>query len=149
MGYADIMTTICVDESTDELLQLIVHAQVTMRRRANRQLKASLGVSFSQAVVLALLLPNKSPVVGEIAESYCIDKSAAARLLSRLEERGLIARERDANDRRMVRPVLTEAGRVLAEKGLRELTAVEDRALSGWMPTEVRALRDILRRVVR
>ena len=58
---------------------------------------------------------------GEVSEAFCVDPSRLSRLGQALEEEGLVRRERDAGDNRVVRMYLTEAGR----KQLRGLPRLE------------------------
>jgi DNA-binding MarR family transcriptional regulator len=53
---------------------------------------------------------DAGPTVGHLAEQLFIRHHSAVGLLDRLEERGLVARARDAADRRLVRVRLTNAG---------------------------------------
>jgi DNA-binding MarR family transcriptional regulator len=50
------------------------------------------------------------PTVGHLAEQLFIRHHSAVGLLDRLEERGLVERVRDGEDRRQVRVRMTEAG---------------------------------------
>lgn len=49
----------------------------------------------------------------ELADTIGVDKAAATRAISRLEENGYVRREADANDRRSMRVYLTPKGRRL------------------------------------
>jgi DNA-binding MarR family transcriptional regulator len=50
------------------------------------------------------------PTVGDLAEQLLIRHHSAVGLLDRLEERGLVERARDGEDRRQVRVRMTKAG---------------------------------------
>ena len=49
----------------------------------------------------------------EVADTIGVDKAAATRAISRLEENGYVRRESDENDRRSMRVYLTSKGREL------------------------------------
>jgi DNA-binding MarR family transcriptional regulator len=67
-------------------------------------------------------------------------------LLKRLEAAGYIHRERDADDERMLRVSLTEAGRDLREVALTIPPQVIERL--GMSIAELESLRDVLHRVI-
>lgn len=50
-----------------------------------------------------------------LAEVLDVSQASATGIVDRMEQRGLVARERDEADRRIVRVVLTESGRSLVE----------------------------------
>lgn len=69
-------------------------------------------------------------------------------LLSTLEERGLLERKEDANNRRILRITLTPAGREVVEAGTRELNRFEQEAFSSLSPKELKTFRGLLRTVI-
>jgi MarR family transcriptional regulator, organic hydroperoxide resistance regulator len=72
-------------------------------------------------LLLAMLGREDGLSQGEVSEAFCVDPSRLSRLGQALEEEGLVRRERDAGDNRVVRMYLTEAGK----KRLRELPRLE------------------------
>ncbi len=68
------------------------------------------------------------------------------RLLDRLLERGLIDRERPADDRRTVSVGITPAGRALLSELAGEVRACHRRQLGHLDPAGLRSLADLLRR---
>jgi DNA-binding MarR family transcriptional regulator len=67
------------------------------------------------------------------------------RMLDRLEERGLIERDRPAANRRVVRVALTEAGRVLLQSLQEPVRACHVRQLGHLPPKELKHLIALLR----
>ncbi len=55
----------------------------------------------------------QAPTVGEIAKNINHSQNTVSERISRLENKGLVKRVRDCNDRRISRVVLTEEGRNL------------------------------------
>jgi len=72
-----------------------------------------------------------------MAERLSIDKS---RLCAALERKNLLARERDASDRRNLRLCLTDSGEKAAARLRQAWRAYHDRMLDGMTPSERRAL---------
>lgn len=68
------------------------------------------------------------------------------RLLDRMEEAGLVARERDAVDRRLVTSRITEAGLALLDKLDAPVTRAHEQQLGHMTKTELRQLIALLER---
>jgi DNA-binding MarR family transcriptional regulator len=75
-------------------------------------------LTFPQYNVLRILrgAGRERPSCGAIAERMVTRDSDLTRLLDRLEERGLVKRARDDNDRRVVTAEITDAGLQLLRK---------------------------------
>lgn len=75
----------------------------------------TLGLSIPATRVLISLCESEGELtVGTLAETTSIDLSTTSHILRRLEGRGLVNRERDTHDNRVVYAGLTEAGRLVA-----------------------------------
>ena len=72
----------------------------------------------------------KGLACGEIAERMITRDPDMTRLLDRLEDRGLIGRERDKADRRMISTRITEAGLELLKKLDRPVMELHERQLA-------------------
>ncbi len=83
---------------------------------------------------------GRLPTIGELAERLQIQHHSAVELVDRLVERGLVARSRDAGDRRQVLVQLTAQG----EAVLRELTRHHHAELRSLGPSLVLALEALL-----
>ncbi len=86
-------------------------------------------------------LPERMrPTIGAIAERLCVQHHTAVALVDKLEERGLILRERSEADRREVLLRVTYDG----EAVLRTLSALHRLQLETVGPNMVRALERVL-----
>lgn len=94
-------------------------------------------------LLLALkgLPPNVRPRIAELAEQLQIQHHSAVELVDRLENSGLVRRERGTSDRREVLVVLTPSG----ERVIRELVIYHRTELSTRGPELLDALRGVLR----
>ncbi len=72
-----------------------------------------LGLTYTQYVTLLALWEQDGLSVSELGERLYLDSGTLTPLLKKLADRGLITRERAAEDERVVRIRLTEAGRAL------------------------------------
>ena len=75
-----------------------------------------MGVTTSQAGAI-LTFPIKGGLtMNELSKAVNLEISTMTRMVDQLVEKGLVQRENDAKDRRVVRVALTEAGRKLRKK---------------------------------
>ena len=101
-----------VDDSQIDPLERLVVSSVAMTERAI----AAAGTNLTFVQWRVLLIVGEHPegaTVGEIAARIGARGSPASRLIARLKERGVVAAERDATDRRVSHIRLTERGRDL------------------------------------
>jgi DNA-binding MarR family transcriptional regulator len=94
----------------DEELPARLRAAVTRLNRKLRQ-QALAGLSPAQASDLGTVKRLASPTLGELAAAEQLQPPTVTRLVASLESRGLVAREADSLDRRVVRVRITAEGR--------------------------------------
>lgn len=70
-----------------------------------------IGMHRAQASLLCRLFVSNGLTQSEIAEQLSVQGATITNILQRLEEAGLVTRQRDSEDNRLVRVYLTEAGR--------------------------------------
>jgi DNA-binding MarR family transcriptional regulator len=78
----------------------------------NRDLQAEVGLTLAENLVLCqvAMAPGSRLRMVEISDGLGVAKSAVTKTVDRLEERGLVVRERDPGDRRTVYGALSPAG---------------------------------------
>jgi DNA-binding MarR family transcriptional regulator len=79
-------------------------------------LRASLGLTYPQYLVLAALYEQDDQTVSSLGDKLFLDSSTLTPLLKRMEGAGLLTRKRDPDDERQVRIRLTRRGRTAREK---------------------------------
>lgn len=90
-----------------------VRAGSVLQREAGRLFRA-FGVSAAQFNVINLLAARPGGMrASELALSLVVDPSSTTYILDQLEERGLLTRKRDTEDRRALKVLLTPAGKRL------------------------------------
>lgn len=75
-----------------------------------------LGLTYTQYIALLVLWEQDGLTVGEIGEKLLLDNGTLSPLLKKMEQAGLVQRQRSREDERVVVVSLTEAGRALREK---------------------------------
>ncbi len=101
----------------------------------------------SQQTQVLCLLDRHHPSFGELATLLGCDKTNVTGVVDRLQRRGLLAREPDAQDRRITRIVLTPAGAELrgeVRKALSAAIAERFPALVAADPNRFAPLADLL-----
>jgi DNA-binding MarR family transcriptional regulator len=94
----------------DEELAGRLRVAVTRLNRKLRQ-QALAGLSPAQASALGTVKRLASPTLGELAAAEQVQPPTVTRLVASLESAGLVAREADGVDRRVVRVRITAEGR--------------------------------------
>ena len=116
-------------------------------RRAYDRRAATLGVTRAQWRVLLRLSRNPGLRQVELADMLDVEPITLCRIIDRLEEAGLVERQRDPLDRRARRLALTPLAEPLLD-GLRGVaTEMGDEAFDGLAPSQIETLRALLERV--
>ncbi|TDF97155.1 MarR family winged helix-turn-helix transcriptional regulator [Paenibacillus piri] len=77
-----------------------------------------LGITYPQYLVLMVLWEQQTCTVKEIGDRLYLDSGTLTPMLKRMEDAGLLTRQRSKSDERRVEIRLTEAGRELKEKAV-------------------------------
>ena len=109
---------------------------------------AQMEVSSAQFVVIASLALGEADSASQLCKGISYDAGAMTRMIDRLESKGLIRRQRAADDRRLVNIELTEAGREAFPKMKLCALRVLNRFLRGFSQTEARQLEGFLHRML-
>lgn len=122
------------------------HAALTWRAELDTRLRP-LSLTPTQFMLLAsagwLDRQSVAPTQQEVAEHAGADRMMTSKVLRDLDERGLLTRQPDPDDGRVLRIQLTPAGRDLTRKAIAAATDL-DRTFFGTNPT---SLRTTLRRI--
>jgi DNA-binding MarR family transcriptional regulator len=106
-----------------------------------------LGFTAAQWAILRHLAANEPPTAAELCRQLNYDTGSMTRMLTRLERKGVIAREPSQSDRRIVRLRLTSAGRKLHPKLRDVVIRVLNHLTQGLSTDEVRLLNEQLKRM--
>ncbi len=110
---------------------------------------AGYGVTVPMYQVLASLSERPDQTLGELAQITSMLMPTMSRLVGTMVDRGWLTRERRPVDERSVHINLTEAGRSLSQKLLREADHYQNVVTEGLSKGEIEDLKLLLDRIYR
>jgi DNA-binding MarR family transcriptional regulator len=135
----------------DQIADRLHSAAIHLLRRL-RRVDPAMGLAPAAASALSVIVFGGPRTLGQLAAAEQIRPPSLTPLVRALEAAGLARRERDVQDRRVVRIAATEKGRRLLQQGRSRRVGV----LSGWLKNlnaaDFHALKhgvDVLDRLVR
>lgn len=131
------------DDSVGFLMRKVLGS---ILQQADAQL-AEHDLTYVQWLPLYKLMLCAETTNAGLARDLGMDPASVTRALDRLEAKGMLRRERSTADRRMVRLVLTDAGRAVAVKVPQTLACVLNAHLAGFSHEECALLLSMLRRM--
>jgi DNA-binding MarR family transcriptional regulator len=109
------------DEADDEIVDAVLTASRAMIAVAVRSLSAMAeDITIAQYRTLVVLASRGPQKLADLAEQLGVTAPTAGRMSDRLVRRGLVARHRAQDDRRVVRISLTAAGRQIVDHATRQ-----------------------------
>ncbi|RZF84910.1 MarR family transcriptional regulator [Pseudoalteromonas sp. S4488] len=105
-------------------------------------------LTSAQYIVVVLLARGKVNTLAELCEHMVYDRGAMSRLLSRLEDKGLVAKKQSVEDRRSTLLCLTEKGQQLYPEILPTVNDIYRKALTGFSDDEQEQLASLLFRAI-
>lgn len=109
----DANTGATLQQLAGQINQVVVHLNRQLRRT-----DLSLGLPTAQASALALLVSAGPDTISRLAMFEHVTAPTMTRIVSSLEDRGLVVRVRQANDMRVVRVEATASGVKLIQSAL-------------------------------
>ena len=127
----------------DSQLCFSLYAATIAINRAYKPLLDTLGITYPQYLVLSTLWEADGRTIGAIADRLALEPSTITPLVKRLEQAGLVGRQRNPSDERQVQVRLTGKGKEL--RG--ETACLNDTLLvrSGLTVPEIVGLNDQVR----
>ena len=130
------------------LREILFQIELLKRRKVQRfLLDIGLTPGQGQARILAYLSSHSSVTQKEIADRCMLDVTTMSRVLNKLEEMGLISRQRDPGCRRAYQIGLTEAGQQKAEEVNRGFERLEEMLCRELSEEEISSLTTGLKKV--
>lgn len=98
----------------------------------------------AQAALLCRLFAQDGMTQSEIADQLSVQGATVTNMLQRMEETGLVTRRRDAEDNRLVRVYLTDAGRDKERAINQQFADLEEAIFAGISQEDRSVLRRLL-----
>jgi MarR family transcriptional regulator for hemolysin len=131
----------------NELLRLFTRAAKLMRAAADEAMSEH-GVRVGQNLILEVLWDTDGLTPGELAARLHITTPTVVNTATRMETAGLLTRQRDTTDARLVRLNLTDRGRA-AQRPIQEARRrLEQRATATLTPEERSHLHSALTKII-
>jgi DNA-binding MarR family transcriptional regulator len=127
--------------------QLMSGARASLLTSLDTELER-FGLNSTQFIVLKHLGEGAARTAADLCRLNRYDTGAMTRILDRLEEKGLVRRERGREDRRVVFLRLAPAGKALLPRLMAVGTRVLEVHLAGFGVHEVEALKGYLQRMI-
>ena len=106
------------------------------------------GVSRAACAILSAMTNDGKTTPAALASFIGIDTAAMTRHLDRLEEQGLLVRERSTTDRRVVNLRLTRKGSRLVPKLVNDSRATNAKFLAGLTSAQKKGLQEIIQKML-
>jgi DNA-binding MarR family transcriptional regulator len=126
---------------------LMGRARASLLSSLDRELEP-FGLSGMQFAVLKFLAEGTAHTAAELCRCMHHDTGAMTRILDRLEQKGLVRRERGHEDRRMVLLRIAPGGRAQLPRLMLVGTRVLEAHLAGFTPAEIDTLKAYLGRMI-
>ena len=100
----------------DRFLCFAAYSTSLAFNRLYKSVLDDLGLTYPQYLVIVALLHRDGQAVSELGDALFLESNTLTPLVKRLEAAGLVTRQRDSADERVVRVSLTAQGRGLADR---------------------------------
>jgi DNA-binding MarR family transcriptional regulator len=129
------------------IIRLINRVRVELIDAMDREL-ARFDISAPQLIVLASVANREADSASSLCRSISYDPGAMTRMIDRLEQKGLVRRVPNPDDRRATNLELTTAGKVLFPQLLEAKETVQKQFLRGFSADDVALLEGLLNRML-
>ena len=123
-------------EAADRIHSAAIH----LLRRVHEVDAEAMRISPARASALSVLVFGGGRSLGALARAERVTAATMSRLVSAMEQEGLVRRERDAGDARAVRLEATSKGRRVLERGRARRLDLLEGLLAGATAAEVDAV---------
>jgi len=133
--------------STHGIIRLVNRLRVELIDAMDREL-SQFDISAPQLFVLASVANKEADSAAGLCKSISYDPGAMTRMIDRLEQKGLVRRVPNPDDRRAMNLELTSAGKALYPQLTLAKETVQAQFLRGFAKGEVQLLESLLNRML-
>ncbi len=134
-------------QSKHGIIRLINRVRVELIDALDREL-LKFDISAAQLIVLASVANQEAGSASGLCKSISYDPGAMTRMIDRLQQKGLLRRVPNLEDRRATNLELTAAGRALYPQLVAAKETVQAQFLRGFSKDDVRLLESLLNRML-
>ncbi|CAM3043396.1 MarR family transcriptional regulator [Paenibacillus sediminis] len=131
-----------------DYITIYIHQSDLIISNYIKNLLSPFNIAPEQNLILLLLWENDGLSQSELSAKLGKDKTNIARMVLNLEQKGLIRRVSDENDRRLLKVFLTEKGRKFEEQVIPVIDDFNDQVLQGISEEELNAVRRVLAKLI-
>ncbi|MCO5164453.1 MAG: MarR family transcriptional regulator [Mesorhizobium sp.] len=124
----------------------VVQAEKAIVRALTKALQP-FDLKIAQLDLLMNLYRHPGASQHDIARKLLVGRSNVTMLMPQMEKQGLIVREADAKDKRVLRLQLTPKGEDVLLRALKAYTALIDRVMASSTPAQCDAMGDTMRKI--
>jgi DNA-binding MarR family transcriptional regulator len=132
-------------QATDPVIDDLLKALHRVIRQSKRAVQDDT-VDRAALIILSSLKENSAVRLSDLASDLCLDISTVSRQAKALEDRGLLTRTDDVDDRRAVRLELAPAGRAVLDEAWTRRNRWLAASLHDWTPADRASLVALLAR---
>src|SRR5438876_4776968 len=129
------------------IIRLVNRVRVELIDALDREL-SQFDISAAQLIVLSSVANREADCASALCKSISYDPGAMTRMIDRLQQKGLVRRVPNADDRRAANLELTAAGRALYPQLIAAKETVQAQFLRGFSAHDVRVLETLLNRML-
>jgi len=129
------------------IIRIVNRVRVELIDALDREL-AQFDITAAQLIVLASVANKEADSPAGLCKNISYDPGAMTRMIDRLEQKGLVRRTPNPEDRRATSLEITTAGRALYPQLLAAKETVQAQFLRGFTQQEVRMLEQLLNRML-
>lgn len=134
-------------QARHSIIRLIHRVRIELIDALDREL-APFDISAQQLIVLSSVANSEADSAAALCKSISYDPGAMTRMIDRLEQKGLIRRVPNPDDRRATNLEITVAGKALYPQLIDAKTRVQEQFLRGFGKDEIRTLETLLNRML-
>jgi DNA-binding MarR family transcriptional regulator len=134
-------------DSKHGIIRLVNRVRIELIDALDREL-AQFDITAAQLIVLASVANREADSPASLCKNISYDPGAMTRMIDRLEQKGLVRRNPNPDDRRATNLEITTAGRALYPQLLAAKETVQAQFLRGFTEQEVGALEQFLNRLL-
>ena len=134
-------------KSSPQYLDFLLIRVCRVHHNLARRSLEKIGLHRGQPPILFALGKQDGMTHSELAAKMEVTPAAISNMVKRMEQAGFVVRRRDAEDERVSRVYLTDAGRAVYSEVVAIAQQVNETTFAGFTEEERSIMRDFLRRV--